>query len=77
MHTYSRLPAAGLTFFVSAWILMLFAGITWKDVGIHPFGYTTSMVVTIALWLVIAPAVSAIALRRPWSSGRRRRDPAP
>ncbi|HEV3211889.1 MAG TPA: hypothetical protein VGZ03_00695 [Acidimicrobiales bacterium] len=74
MHTYSRLPAAGLTFFVSAWLLMIFAGITWKDVGIHPFGYTTSMVATIGLWLVVAPAVGAIALRRPWSTGRRRRD---
>ena len=40
---------------------MLFAGITASDVGIRPFGYVTSMVVTIGLWLVIAPAVGAIA----------------
>ena len=55
-----RLPAAGAFFFVSAWLLMVFAGIVADDVGIEPFGYTTSMIVTIALWLVIAPAVTAI-----------------
>jgi hypothetical protein len=31
------------------------------DIGIRPFGYLTSMVVTIALWLTLAPAVGAIA----------------
>ena len=30
-------------------------------VGIRPFGYITSMVVTIGLWLVTAPAAGAIA----------------
>lgn len=77
MHTYARLPAAGLSFFLSAWLLMVFAGITWEDLGIRPFGYTTSLVATIGLWLVVAPAVGAIALRRPWSAGRRRPDAAP
>ena len=40
---------------------MLFAGIVGSEVGIHPFGYVTSMVVTIGLWLVLAPAAGAIA----------------
>jgi hypothetical protein len=40
---------------------MLFAGITGHDVGIRPFGYVTSMVVTIGLWLTLAPAAGAIA----------------
>ena len=31
------------------------------DVGVRPFGYLTSMVVTIALWLAIAPAIGAVA----------------
>ncbi len=53
--------SAGPMFFVSSWILMLFAGIVHHDVGIHPFGYETSMIVTIGLWLVIAPAVEALA----------------
>jgi hypothetical protein len=73
MRTYSRLPAAGLLFFVSAWLLMLFAGITYQDVGIRPFGYVTSMVATLGLWLVVAPAVGAIAVRGHWDVGAGRR----
>jgi hypothetical protein len=55
------LIAAGPAFFVSAWVLMIFAGITGSEVGIRPFGYVTSMVVTIGLWLTLAPAIGAIA----------------
>jgi hypothetical protein len=58
---FFKIVAAGPAFFVSAWLLMIFAGITAADVGIRPFGYLTSMVVTIGLWLVVAPAVGAIA----------------
>lgn len=61
MSSYFRIVAAGPFFFVSAWLLMLFAGGFAADVGIRPFGYVTSMVVTIALWLAVAPAVGAIA----------------
>jgi hypothetical protein len=53
--------AAGPFFFVSAWLLMLFAGAVATDVGVRPFGYITSMVVTIALWLTVAPAIGAVA----------------
>ena len=60
MDAFFRLLAAGPMFFVSAWLLMLFAGITASDVGIRPFGYVTSMVVTIGLWLTLAPAIGAI-----------------
>jgi hypothetical protein len=63
LRTYLRLLAAGPSFFVSAWVLMLFAGVTHTDVGIHPFGYVESMVVTIGLWLVVAPAVAAISVK--------------
>jgi hypothetical protein len=61
MRDYFGVLAAGPFFFVSAWLLMLFAGITSDDVGIRPFGYVTSMVVTIALWLTLAPAIGAVA----------------
>jgi hypothetical protein len=66
MKTYARLPAAGGMFFVSAWLMMLFAGATTHDTGIRPFGYVTAMVVTIGLWLVVAPAIGA-ASRKPKS----------
>jgi hypothetical protein len=53
--------SAGPGFFLSAWLVMIFAGILSKDVGIEPFGYVTAMVVTIGLWLAIVPAVAAVA----------------
>jgi hypothetical protein len=61
MNDFFRVIAAGPLFFVSSWLLMIFAGITHTDVGIRPFGYLTSMVVTIGLWLTLAPAIGAIA----------------
>jgi hypothetical protein len=61
MGDFFGIVAAGPFFFVSAWVLMLFAGAISTDVGIRPFGYVTSMVVTIALWLTVAPAIGAIA----------------
>ena len=61
MGKFLRLTLAGPFFFVSAWLLMLFAGMVARDVGIRPFGYLTSMLVTVGLWLVIAPAISAVA----------------
>lgn len=57
--SFFKLVAAGPMFFVSAWLLMLFAGATHGDVGIAPFGYLTSMIVTIGLWLAVAPAIGA------------------
>ena len=62
-----KLLSAGPMFFVSSWLMMIFAGIVHHDLGIRPFGYVTSMVVTIGLWLVIGPAVEALARvpRRP------------
>jgi len=59
--SFFRVLAAGPAFFVSAWLLMLFAGGVASDVGIRPFGYITSMIVTIALWLTLAPAIGAVA----------------
>ncbi len=67
MGDFFGIVAAGPFFFVSAWLLMLFAGAVATDVGIRPFGYVMSMVVTIALWLTVAPAIGAVA-----RSGRKR-----
>ena len=61
MKDFFGLIAAGPAFFVSAWVLMIFDGITASEIGIRPFGYITSMVVTIGLWLTLAPAIGAIA----------------
>ncbi|MFI5064670.1 MAG: hypothetical protein ACHP9Z_11925 [Streptosporangiales bacterium] len=61
MTAFAKLVAAGPMFFVSAWLLMIFAGIVSMDVGIKPFGYLTSMLVTIGLWLTLAPAIGAVS----------------
>jgi hypothetical protein len=68
MRSFFSLPAAGALFFFSAWLMMIFAGIVYDEVGIRPFGYGTAMVATIGLWLVIAPAAGAIssAYKRRW-----------
>jgi len=60
MSTYMKLPGAGLLFFLSAWVLMIFAGMVSRDTGIRPFGYGTAMVATIGLWLAVAPAIAAV-----------------
>jgi hypothetical protein len=61
MGDFFRLVAAGPAFFLGAWFVMIFAGIVSPDVGIKPFGYVTSMVATIGLWLGVAPAIGAVA----------------
>lgn len=61
MDSFFKLLAAGPAFFLSAWLLMIFGGIVATDIGIRPFAYTTAMVATIALWLAVAPAISAVA----------------
>ena len=62
-RAFFAIPAAGGAFFVSSWILMLFSGIVSDELGIKPIGYVSSMVVTIGLWLVVAPVVGAIVRR--------------
>lgn len=71
MDAFFKLIAAGPMFFVSAWLLMVFAGIVGSDVGIRPFGYVTAMVVTIGLWLVLAPAIGAVG-RAPDKTRRKK-----
>jgi hypothetical protein len=58
---FFKVIAAGPAFFVSAWVLMIFAGIVYQDVGTRPFGYVTAMIVTIGLWLTLAPAIGAVS----------------
>ena len=41
LSDFVKVVAAGPMFFVSAWVLMIFAGIVYKDVGILPFGYVS------------------------------------
>jgi hypothetical protein len=70
MSAFVKVLTAGPLFFVSSWILMIFAGMVHVDAGLRPLGYVTSMVITIGLWLTVAPAVAAIA-RGPRRKGAR------
>ena len=58
MRGYFAIPAAGLGFFFSSWLTMMFVGILAEDLGLQTVGYARAMVVTIALWLVVAPLVA-------------------
>jgi len=58
---FLKVVSAGPLFFVSAWLLMIFAGTVHHEVGIRPFGYLTSMVVTIGFWLVMVPVIGAVS----------------
>ena len=61
MRAILSIPAAGLGFFFSAWLTMIFWGIIAPDFGIATVGYPKAMLMTIALWLVVAPMVGAVA----------------
>ena len=72
MGDFFKVVSAGPLFFVSAWVLMIFVGIACKDLGIHPIGYITAMVVTIGLWLTVAPAIGAVSRVSVRKAKRRR-----
>jgi hypothetical protein len=61
---FGAIAAAGPIFFFCAWIVMMFAGALYDEVGISPFGYVDAMKVTIALWLAVAPLVGTAASAR-------------
>jgi len=63
---YFSIPAATGGFFFSAFLLMIFWGIIAPDFGIETIGYKMAMLMTIALWLVVAPLAAAVARRRFW-----------
>ena len=53
------IPFAGGGFFLSAWILMMFWGALSPRLDVPTLSYGDAMIVTIALWLVMAPLVLA------------------
>ncbi|MBI2868084.1 MAG: hypothetical protein HYX97_07100 [Chloroflexi bacterium] len=63
---FFAIPTAGGMFFFSAWLTMVFWGILAPDLGLATISYTKAMVVTIALWLVVAPLAAAVAKRKMW-----------
>ena len=58
------IPSAGVSFFFSSWIVMIFWGVLSDDMGVKPIGYTSAMLVTITLWMAVAPLIAAMGRRR-------------
>jgi hypothetical protein len=56
---FFAIPAAGLGFFFSAWLTMIFWGTVAPDFDIRTISYPTAMLMTIGLWLIVAPLAAA------------------
>jgi hypothetical protein len=52
---YFRILAAIPGFFLSSFILMLLWGVIAPNLGIATIGYPMAMLITITLWLAVAP----------------------
>lgn len=61
---YFRVIGSALLLPLSGWILMLFGGAVAEDVGITPFGYGTAILLTLGLWLTVAPMGGGLRLGR-------------
>jgi len=66
MFGYFTIMAAIPGFFLSSFIMMLLWGVIAPNLGIEKIGYPMAMLVTITLWLAVAPLAAA--------AGRRVRD---
>jgi len=59
MFGYFAILAAIPGFFLSSFIFMLLWGVIAPNLGIEKIGYPMAMLVTITLWLAVAPLVAA------------------
>lgn len=59
--SYFAIPGAGLGFFFSAWLLMIFWGIVSPWFNIATISYINAMLVTLAIWLIVAPLAATAA----------------
>jgi len=58
---FFAIPTAVAGFFLSSFITMIFWGIIAPDFNVKTIGYTMAMLITIGIWLIIAPLAAAIA----------------
>jgi len=59
MMGYFRILAAIPGFFISSLILMALWGVIAPDFGIEKIGYPMAMLITVTLWLAVAPLAAA------------------
>ena len=60
---YFTILAAIPGFFLSSFIFMLLWGVIAPDLGIEKIGYPMAMLITITLWLAVAPLATAAGRR--------------
>ncbi|HEY55477.1 MAG TPA: hypothetical protein G4N91_04295 [Dehalococcoidia bacterium] len=63
---YFRIMAAIPGFFLSSYFLMLLWGVIAPRVGLESIGYPLAMLVTITLWLAVAPLAAVAGKKREW-----------
>jgi hypothetical protein len=51
---FSLIKLAGV-FFFNSWLVMVFVGLIASELGISKITYVESLLVTISLWVVVAP----------------------
>ncbi len=61
---YFRILAAIPGFFLSSFFLMLLWGVISPELGIETISYVRSMLVTITLWLAVAPLAAVGGKRK-------------
>jgi len=61
---YFTILAAIPGFFLSSLLLMLLWGVIAPKIGVADINYVTAMLITITLWLAIAPLAAAAARKR-------------
>ena len=61
---FFAIPGAGVGFFFCAWLTMIFWGMIAPDFDVRTIGYPTAMLITIALWLIVAPLAAATGKRK-------------
>jgi hypothetical protein len=65
---YFRIMAAIPGFFLSSYFVMLLWGVIAPKVGLDSISYTMAMLVTITLWLAVAPLAAVAGKRHDWHS---------
>jgi hypothetical protein len=63
---YFRILAAIPGFFLSSFFLMLLWGVIAPKIGLVTINYVNSMLVTITLWLAVAPLAAAASRKHFW-----------
>ena len=64
MFGYFAILAAIPGFFLSSFILMLLWGVFAPDLGIEKVNYPMAMLITITLWLAMAPLAAAAGRKK-------------